>query len=354
MTSCDTLASKSRPPPFSDLKISTVTVMIYTNINFNTESVFVNLPIQSVDTPRSKKQKNIEKRRIVAPEGAIIGTQRGSLFRGPYLRKKKKHWCNVCRPMKFNGTKMKKEMTCTEVIDHVRDDIFCINYFCSRCQKKYTATEMKKISHFLNQTTFVISTGRMPLLHVMLFKDNMKVVGCGDEKDAQDMINLFWGKYLSKNPQMWLLKPGETEPKLVFQTVMQNVDFELGFCILRHELNCLMNETRYRDVVEMSQYEALNNTNVNIKMTAIKPDNFTYTCLTLKKNGFVKSQLQDIPYRNPKKKAVEKPVTFIVFSSSQVILSGRYLEDMERKYDFFVRSVFDHRSLIEEKICKPS
>jgi hypothetical protein len=111
-----------------------------------------------------------------------------------------------------------------------------------------------------------------------------------------------------------------------------------------------MNDPRFKTFVHMSQYEPTNEPNVRIKMYSEKPKDFKYDCLVFPQSGETYiTQLNEVMYQK-KKNRVEKPTTFIVFSSSQVILSGRYAEHMEKMYNFFLSVVMAHRTMIEEKI----
>jgi hypothetical protein len=136
---------------------------------------------------------------------------------------------------------------------------------------------------------------------------------------------------------------------------MRNVDFKLGFYIDRENLNLLMNDPRYSDRIFMSQFETTGHTNVNIKMFSRRPDNFTFDCLVIPTSKyepyFIK--LTSNPYKNQKKKEKDKYITFIVFSSSEIILSGRYDSVMKDMYEFFVETVFVNRRIIEENVHPP-
>jgi len=343
---------------FEDLQTSTMTVMVYTNVVFEMTQIFSNVTMTEVDVPLTKKQRNVDKKKITAPYGAVISVQTKTKIRGVDLRKKKKHWCTICQPYKIIDDKEVKVITVTEQLVPEKDsDVFAIMYYCSRCQKSYHPEEMKKINHFLNQLTAVLSIGKQPLLNIMMFKDNLKIAGCKNVDDAVEAIMVLWQDYIVDIPNAWHLKPGATSPRFVFEVVMRNVDFKLGFPIERPALNCLMNGDHFRDKIFMSQYESTGHTNVNIKMFSRKPVGFQYDCLVMPigkegKPHFIK--LGDIPYKSAKKKEKEakeeKYITFIVFSSSEIILSGRYDLNMKEMYEFFVRTVFKNRKIVEEKL----
>lgn len=334
-----------------------MTVMIYTNLIFDMPAIFSQINITEVEVPFTKKQKNVDKKKITAPYGSVISVQSKTKIRGVDLRKKKKHWCTVCQPYRVVDDKEVKLITVTEQLVQEDSDTYAIMYHCSRCQKSYRPEEMKKINHFLNQLTAVLSIGKQPLLNIMMFKDNLKIAGCKNIDDAVEAVMVLWQDYIVGMSDAWRLKKGAKDPRFVFEVVMRNVDFKLGFPIERPALNYLMNGETFRDKIFMSQYESTGHTNVNIKMFSRKPKDFRYDCLVIpldkaRKPHFIK--LTDIPYKSAKKKeketTVEKYITFIVFSSSEIILSGRYDRNMKEMYEFFVQTVFKNRTSIEEKL----
>jgi hypothetical protein len=188
-----------------------------------------------------------------------------------------------------------------------------------------------------------------------MFKDNFKIAGCKGEKDAEEAIMIIWD-YILKIEGGYVIRKnhfGTMDPCFLFRLVMKNVDFKLGFFIDREELNKLMNRKEYSHIVFMSQCETTGHTNVNIKMYCQKPDDYTYDCLVIpfdSKPYFI--ELTENPYKLEKRK--KDRITFIVFSSSEIILSGRYDSEMEKTYNFFIETVFKYRNLIEEKIKKPN
>ena len=393
-----TPASKSKTAvdyglkPFKDLQTSTSTIMVYSNVIFDLPKIFKSIKLTEIEVPLTKKQKNVDKKKISAPYGAIISVQSKTHIRGVDLRKKQKRWCTVCQPYKLSpeGDEILIK-TVTDQLEPVKGtDMFAIMYYCSKCQKAYKPEELYKINHFLNQITIVFSTGNQPLLNVMMFKDNLKFAGCKGMDDAVEGMMILWQDYIfspkevspwfeggaktlayrppslettAKSPStpLWTLKRGAKNPRFVFETVMRNVDFKIGWPIERPALNLLMNDEKYAKHIFMSQYESTGHTNVNVKMYSKKPDNFTYDCLVIpldastvggRRPYFIK--LPDIPYKSEKKKrkdaTTDKYITFIAFSSSEIILSGRYDKNMEEMYNFFVRTVFTHRKNIEEKL----
>ena len=116
-----------------------------------------------------------------------------------------------------------------------------------------------------------------------------------------------------------------------------------------------MNRGEYRNHVFLSKYESTSETHVNIKMLTEKPDNLEYNVLVYEKAG------TEDPYfilMKEKKYALKKEpkpmfITFVIFSSPQAILSGRYYNNMNEQYEFFIETIIKHRYEIEEKLSKP-
>lgn len=279
---------------FDELGTSTKTVMVYSNVQFNFEKLFESLPITEVDVPLTKKKKLPDMKKVKAPRGAIISLRYKNKFRGIVTK----------------------------------------------------AVSDKKSTYFLNQVTCILSLGNKNL-HIMMFKNKLKIAGNKDTEQAYDTVKLLWDhiqkiengyNFLDKNP-----------PRFIFDVVMTNVDFKLGFQIDRRKLNNLMNSSKYRDFVYMSRFETTGNTNVNIKLYCKKPPEFSYKCLTIDKNKPSFSNEKDNIY-NDKKKQKPKYTTFLVFRSSKVIESGCYNNEMRIGYEKFINIIKENKEQIEEKI----
>lgn len=304
---------------FTDLNVSTQVVMIYTNIKFNTAAIFRELKYYKIhDPPMTKKHKNIDKKKLEAPYGTIVSIQMGKLTRGLDMRNKKK------KAVPNNPLKKK-------------------------------AVNQKNIDHFLNQMMVVMFL-ETHYVNIMLFNDNMKISGCKSDSDAFEAAMLLWDQVKTmtddEGKSVWKMNPlfKDKHPSFLADTVMKNVGFTLGFSIDRYNLNYLMNSPEYSHIVDLSQFEASGHPNVNIKMKGNTPDDIKYDLL-IDKDGKLEFELSDeLKYRTKKKKEKEKFTTLIVFSSGEVILSGRYDKVMKRSYNFFMEEILKNRSKIEIKL----
>lgn len=353
-------------PEFNDLKTSTRTIMAYSNIKFNLEDIFYNVGITYVDTPLTKKKKNIDKKAIRAPPGAIIGIKFKNLFRGINYKKKKKYFCHSgCRPMDGEDEILtvlpftqKKEGAIFKGKKY--DDVYEILYKCEKCG--YTTDnqckELGKLSEFLNQSTVILSLGDYTL-NIMIFrtKNNdspIKIAGNKDDDDSIRAIRVLWQRHVSKIPGASTLRGGKDDvPTFIFDLVMRNMDFKLGFPIDKDRFKKFMNSDRYKDKVRISWGEPTSSTSVSVVMYSDKPD-MTYRCLYFPEPNVAKlKKVKENPYIDPKKAVKQKNVTFIVFSSSKIIITGRYPDRMRELYEYFVPEFVNNRELIEEKIIRP-
>ncbi len=341
---------------FDDLKTTTATVMVYTNLTFNLNEIFKTLPINEIEVPLTKKQKNVDKKKLSAPYGYIISVQSVTQIRGVDLRKKKTRWCTVCQPYRKANGRESKVNTISEYLESSPDtDVKSIKYYCSKCQWSYDPCQQKKISHFLNQLTIVLSVGTQPLLNIMMFKNNLKIAGCKDKDDAIEAIMILWQEYFIHHPDTWKLKKGAISPRFQFDGVMRNVGFGFGFPLEKDELNDVLNDDKYSETVFMSHYESTSQPSVNVKLFSEKPADHTYECLVMPfdKKPYIVA-IPELTYRKKKKKDGTKFTTAIIFSSSQAILSGKYHANMKEAYEFLVDVIFRHRKLVEERIVKNS
>ena len=108
-------------------------------------------------------------------------------------------------------------------------------------------------------------------------------------------------------------------------------------------------------------------------MFTSKPKNFTYDCLVfplIEPSSSLKTcdssvcpcdlldnasaapyiiQVDKLFFKKAKNKP-EKPMTFIVFSSSQTILSGKYDSNVKEQYQFFIETLLKYKDRIVERL----
>lgn len=394
--------------PFEELKISTSTVMVYTNLHFNMKHLFCTAPITYIDPPLTKKKKNIDKKKLEAPYGAVISMlyyppkedKSGIYVRGVRMSKKKSYWCPMCQIYNEKGKEVLTvhegvcEVSKENIGDHVSQtevDTYPegtkkILFQCTECDRYLKLHQLLKIVPFLNQVTIVMSIGDI-IINTMMFDINLKIAGNKSFDDAAETVRILWEEYVRPNKNNWTLAeskgPRKTDVHFLFESVMINVDFSMGFPIDKEKLNIFMQREEFKDRVFISTYEPTSSTHVNIKMYSPTPEDFYYYVLVYEesvgnKNGKVtkgthppqklEGSLFEPPhsYKSPyfayadekwysrKKPKVQKYTTLIVFSSSQTILTGRYPNVMKDNYEFFVNVANENKHEILECVCRPT
>lgn len=188
----------------------------------------------------------------------------------------------------------------------------------------------------------------------------LQVTGCQDYRQVIDCI-VFLIKKVVMNPDtpgLYGWKEGEdrkpNEITIYVQTVMTNIDFNIGFPIDRVLLHDLLNkETSYLSLMETS----FGYTGINIKipveydfkkmkipliMIDVDDDyKMTETKVT------IPAQLHHICYGHQVIK--KKFNTFLVFHSGTIIMSGMMLETMMAHYEQFMSFLSKWSPIIKEK-----
>lgn len=343
---------------YDKLCTTTSTIMVYTNTTFNLKAMIENLPCDSSITPQyTKKQKNIDKKKIEATRGSIISVSYGDELHGINTRKKKKIWCTICQPIEITKSGEEKKVACaSEVLVPVegKTDQWKIFYHCEKCKDTYSPTKIKKISNFLNQCNIILSLGKLPVLNIMIFKSIIKIAGCKSTDDAIEGIRLLSEMYLipsmqNPDPSKRMIEIPNGRLNFTFSTVMENVGFNIGFPINRIALNELMNKQvpDYTSRVYMSEFDSTESTSVKIKMYAIRPTTLPDKCLIYdtSKEKFEMSETEHISYNID-----DGYDTFLVFSSGQCNLTGRFNTSKKDNFEFFVQEIKRNRHLLEERL----
>ena len=294
---------------WESLSPSTQTIMVFSNISFHIDKIYEKICIVDIDTKYIEETKLKTKKRLldILKHGDIISCQSKS----------------QCRGLKFKKNNIKTE---------------------------------KRMSYFRNEVSIEIYINNI-ILNLMVFNHCIKIAGCKYHHHSLEVIEIFWEKYLMNDNTFWNLEnTSDKTVNFIFYPVMINYDFNLGFDINREKLNILMNDEKYSLKVFMSQYETTGHTNVNIKMVS-EPMQSEYDCIEYSKgqNGLYDllylTKTKDISYYK-KKKNKKDYITFIVFSTSEVILSGKDNNTMKDAYCFFIDTIQQNKDMIKETIVK--
>lgn len=297
-------------PEFSKIKISTETIIAVSNLIFDLNNLYNYLPVVEyivVKRKRGRKKKTevIDPNKDI-PVGSIISVQNKTNVRGAVLKKKK---------------------------------------------------ESK--TYFLNSITVIVTLEDGKMINVKISKNGKwQITGC---KCNEHFINCIRYIYANiKLAEQWTgekictLKNEETQPRMIFNIVMKNIDFKVGFSIQRDDLDTFMSvNTEFT-----SHYEGSITTGVNIKIRSEHPYEENLIQLVIDENDF---SISKVPYaryldfldEKEKKKEAKKVKfhTFLVFCSGSVIQSSSG-PDMERVYKQFMRIILKNRSKFEEKLIE--
>uniref|UniRef100_A0A6C0LZX5 Uncharacterized protein n=1 Tax=viral metagenome TaxID=1070528 RepID=A0A6C0LZX5_9ZZZZ len=344
---------------FEDLKTSTLTMMVYSNINIDLKRMYDYLPIYEVDVPLTKKKHYPDVRKIVAPYGSIISLRYIDDFRGVIskpdvivkrdlrdkLYRKEQFTSNDMDTIRSYGRKELKKHRKNHTHDtaeHTDDDLYEIGV-------KY----LTSVQHFRNQVTCIVTLANNKKVNIMVFNNSYKIVGCRSEKQAEECIMILWEAYIRNFPSMWT-KLDTNPPRFVFEKVMINIGFKLGFHIVRSAFNEILNDTKYRNVVHISKFVSTGTTSVNTKFYPVHPADFAYYCLEYPKwedtvqPTFIR--LTANPYQGKSRPKKEKDTTVLSFYSSKIIMSGRYMKSLRDVFLFLMRVIRDNKDVVAERL----
>lgn len=295
----------TEPQPFDDLKTITKMIIVYANIGFDIEKIFENIEIVLPDHVPTKKSKDNKKEKV---DYNNIRTKHGTVYRAKYKN----------RIRGLNDPQEDEKLT-------------------------------NKSTFFRNQASFYLYIGRT--VKVMLFKNSIKIPGYRSEKDAEEVINALW-KLIQPLGNLGAYKVSGETVDFHVETVLHNIGSTVGYNVDREKLNRLMNRPEYEKYVISSEYEPSSNTNVNIRMPSVRPKNYLCQCIRYPLDSFnYRLSMEENPFYTSK--GDNKKQHIIVFSSSAVIVMGRYTESMKEVYEYFIDITKKHRDEIEEKITAP-
>jgi hypothetical protein len=296
---------------FDAIEISTQTIIAKTNWKININELFVHLPITPYEVIPKKRGRRPKEEKKVEPtplnDGDIITLKLGDKLRGVDLKMKKKSGDNYFR-------------------NSITVVMFCegklINFKISK-NGKFQFTGCKIDSHPHRCLEFVRS-------YIYPVQDRLE----------RKIMTL----------------PAQTALDVIYITVMSNINFSLGFCINKENLN----EYIYRNTEHNSLLETtFGYTGVNIKMEipdvsdipvqrAVYDDVagvWTESIITYA------AYLQMLEERERvKEESKHRYVTLLVFQSGNVIESAPHKACMKPAYRSFINLITQCRSFIEEKI----
>lgn len=332
-------------PNFKDLKVSTRTIEIYTNLNLDLPKLFNNLPIHKLDNiPLTKKKKRPDIKKIFAPVGSIIGIR---MFRNSVYN--------------FRGVDTRPEKCLISEL-RIKRDKGELNSDEQKTLQNLESVHKKNVLDFQNQICIIMNVGTRTImknnieftipvnLNIMTFRNGLKLVGCKTDAEVYTVIGILWGHI---NEIQCHRVTDKFPPRFIIDPVMTNLDFQLGFKVNRRELNNILNDPKYSSIIFTSNFEPTSHTNVKVRMKKYPPEGWEYNCLIFpyekEINKYELIKVSDNPYQDPKnKKKCSKFHTFLIPRSSKVIVSGKYLSLLEEHYNYFIHIVEENREKIEE------
>jgi TATA-box binding protein (TBP) (component of TFIID and TFIIIB) len=298
----------------TEIDVSTKTIIAISNLKINLDKFFEYIPItpfKPIEKKRGRKKKiAVEQTVEIVPEGSIINVQKKNNFRGVLLKK-----------------------------------------------KKNTNT------YFLHSVTMVLSIEKNKFINIKVSANGkFQITGC--KNDDQCIKTL---RYIYKHIKISEVITGHkivdyiNEPNkmvVLTNTVMQNMDYNIGFNISRDKLNTFINN--HTDFCSI--YEGSISTGVNIKIPSSNPYEEYINKLTYSYDANTceeKEQLENVDYeqykclledkQKNKEHNKEKYHTFLVFASGSIIMSSRG-PLMKMVFNNLINMLREYKEHFEEQI----
>jgi len=292
--------------PFSQIEVSTRTAIVVTNCFIDLDKLFEYIPIAQFEPVAKrrgrKKRVNIERPVPKLPFGSVINAQYEGKVRGTLL--------------KPPGTFF---LHCV-VINIVIDDSS-------------------------------VAFGEMDKKNVKIYTNGkLQITGCDSDKQYVatlkavfqlfNTIKTYTGEdVVTNNPQTYTA---------IFNTVMQNMNFYLGFNVCRESLDrFIKKETTYRSI-----YEGSITPGVSIKIPLSSDENKKCLSMTFDKetSEITTDEVNFVDYASffiKKNKSKSRCHTFLIFASGEVIFTSAGA-DMEDVFNNLVTQLVKNRKQFEE------
>ena len=320
---------------YDDIMTTTRTVIAMTNLTIDIQKFFKYMPITQY-TPIEKRRGR--KRRVQPPvhieklqSGSIISMKYGDNTKGAILKKKK-----------YKKSTMTTITTPMNTIVKKNDDYFRHSVSCVMMLEDNKQINIKVPTNGKLQMTGCKTDNHSVEAVIHLYKIMQEVEKWTNEK-----------LFVYNNEKRKEKRSEEQEVlRVTYNVVMQNKDFKIGFRINRQNLDRFINtKTNFYSIFEASTSTGINIKieNKNIKNRSLLHIEYDY------RNDLTKTT--QIPYNeyyellDEKDKELEqekKYLTFFVFSSGSIIMSGRESNMRELFYEV-VNILIKNRDEFEEK-----
>ena len=329
--------------PFNEIGVSTCTLIVVTNLQIDLAKLFAYTPITDYQPPKKrrgrKKRNNNEKPAPKLPFGHVIQVQ---------------HELKVRNSQQFT-TQPSLDVNVTNVAT------------TSGKKRKSQAHEepfekSNKRAYFLHCVVLKIIVdehGEKPDKNVKIYRNGkFQITGCKNNKQSLDTVRAIFELFQSIEQYTGerVVQHAEPQMKAVFNTVMQNRDFYMGFNIFRDKLDQFFNEhTDYISIFESAQA-----THVNIKIPIEScEENLLYlqydpvarhsTVSTVLRSDYLPLLTKKTSKSSSTPSEESHEHTFLVFASGHVIFTSIPGRSMEQMYYKMIQLLIQNREYFEEK-----
>jgi len=250
---------------------------------------------------------------------------------------------------KKRGRKSKEEKK-EEVKDELKDGQI-ITLKLRNSLRGVNLKEKKNTKRFFrNSLTIVMYLDRKFINFKVSKNGKIQFTGCKNNMQAEKCIK-YIHHYVKDIPRIIQV---EDYTQIIFLNVMANINFNVGFCINRENLdNHINTQTPYYSLLETS----FGYTGVNIKIPLDNINIIPVIKMIFKDDKWSYEPFDYLMYvetldEKEKKKEMSKNRynTFLVFQSGNVILSSPHKECMRNTYHEFIKIIKNCKDKIEEII----
>lgn len=288
--------------PFENIEVSTQTIIALTNLNINIQQLFEHIPFLSIPYPSSLKTKHDIEEYLLqrkTPPGSIVSVEFENQIRG------------------FKISKTKKTT------------------------RKF----------FRNAISLVMLIPGKLINFKIPARGKIQITGCKSYDHAIQCIQFMWG-IIKTMPQLYVIEGLHLE--IFFNTVMTNINFDIGFRIIRERLDQYINtQTNFKSMLETSVGYAGVNIKIPFQHTTTQIQRLRYIDETWVRDTIsFEEYLSHLSEKDARKeRSKTKNNTFLVFHKGTAIMSGMCPEHMRDAYYRFIRIVkTEARDFIEEVI----
>ena len=320
LTKTNTEATRVDPQSvkFSDLKISTMTMVIATNWNLDIAEIFTQFPITEFIVVRKKRGRK-KKGPVIDPNEGVLS---GSV---------------IC--LEYSGERRGPDLKPDKTSRNIKNK--------------------KKTKPFRNSISVVMKVGNKYVNGKISNNGKIQITGAKKLEHTISFINNIWRlirSLTSKGKMTYTLKNDDTVPKAVVKIVMTNIDYDLGYNIDRLKIDSYIKTEQARFISIFHPSSAYSG--VNIK--AVSKDYIDNRMTLMTWDDTNELSTERCPYdqyvallseKDKVKEATPKDHyhTFLVFYSGRVIQSGPSYQDMEKVREQFVELCCKQKDTFMEK-----